>query len=187
MPSEIRDMFKLGFLLVYNMLRYVFNKLFYAARFRMHPLQRISPCCAIKLYEKGCLSIGKNCEFAKGCDIEVLSLGKLNIGHHVYMNRYCMISCHDGISIGNYCIFGPGVKIYDNNHHFSAKNGVEAGLNTSSISIGDNCWLASDVIILKGVTIGDNCLIGAGCIISEDIPAGTMVRQEQNLEKIRLD
>ncbi len=165
------------------MLRYAVNKVVYQGRYQVHPLQRISPSCDIQLFGKGTMAIGRNCEMAKGCDLEVLSQGKLTIGHHVYMNRYCMVSCHERICIGDHCIFGPGVKIYDNNHRFSAEHGVEEGLNTSPVVIGNHCWIASDVIILRGVKIGDNCLIGAGCIITEDIPAGTMVKVEQKLEK----
>ncbi len=84
-------------------------------------------------------------------------------------------------------MFGPGVKIFDNNHRFSKEHGVSTELSTAPISIGDNCWLASDVIVLKGSTIGDNCVIGAGCVISGDIPAGSVVRQipNQTIEPLR--
>ena len=174
-------MIRLFFLLFYNMLRWGSNKIIHGNHYQVHPMQRISPKCALKIFNKANLSIGRNCEFANGCCIEAHGDGVLQISSHVYMNKYCIISCQNAISIGRGCIFGPGVKIFDNNHKFSSKEGVSQELNTAPIQIGQNCWIASDVIILKGVTIGDNCLIGAGCVISENIPSGTMVKQTQHL------
>lgn len=39
------------------------------------------------------------------------------------------------------------------------------------ITIGDGCWIASDVKICGGVTIGEGCVIGAGSVVTRDIPA----------------
>ena len=38
------------------------------------------------------------------------------------------------------------------------------------ITIGDNCWLASNVVVTGGVTIGEGCVIGAGSVVTKDIP-----------------
>jgi acetyltransferase-like isoleucine patch superfamily enzyme len=72
-------------------------------------------------------------------------------------------------------MFGPGVKIFDNNHQHSPETGVSGQLNTAPIFIGDNSWVASDAIILKGTHIGKNCVIGAGCIVRGEVPDGSMV------------
>lgn len=171
-------MIKLFLILFYNILRWGWKKILHGSRYMVHPIQRISIMCTLKLFNKATLVIGKNCEFAFGCCIESHGIGRLEIGKGVYMNRNCMISCQEKVIIGNDCIFGPGVKIFDNNHQFSCENGVSQRLNTAPIIIGEKCWIASNVVILKGVTIGDNCLIGAGCTISENVPSGMMVKQE---------
>ena len=98
------------------------------------------------------------------------------------MNRGCIISCQGTIAIGDLCMFGPGVKIFDNNHKFSKRDGVSSEIRSGEIIIGRKCWIASDVILLKGAIIGDNCVIGAGCIIDRPIPARTLVRMTQNLQ-----
>ena len=49
----------------------------------------------------------------------------------------------------------------------------------AAIVSGKNCWLGSNVIVLKGVTIGDNSIIGAGCVIHKDIPANSTVLNQQ--------
>ena len=60
-------------------------------------------------------------------------------------------------------------------------------LTIGSIRIGNNCWIASNAVILKGAEIGDNCVIGAGCVVKGVIPSGSIVRPNINyvIEKIR--
>ena len=43
------------------------------------------------------------------------------------------------------------------------------------ITIGNNCWLASNVTVCGGVTIGDGCVIGAGAVVTHDMPANSLV------------
>ena len=38
------------------------------------------------------------------------------------------------------------------------------------ITIKNNCWLASNVVVCGGVTIGEGCVIGAGSVVTRDIP-----------------
>ena len=179
-------MFKLVFLIVYNFIRFFLKKLTYGKRINVHWLQRISPFCSIKTFGNGLLRIGRNCEFAHGCDFEVHGNGTLEIGETTYFNRYCMISAHQSVKVGNQCFFGPGVKIFDNNHKFSKEEGVSSQLSLGSITIGSHSWIASDVIILKNTHIGDNCVIGAGCVVQGDIPSGTLVRCSQKQEIVSL-
>ena len=49
---------------------------------------------------------------------------RLNIGSGVYFNDGAVISCLGKITIGDNTLFGPGVKIFDNNHRFSREEGV---------------------------------------------------------------
>ena len=151
-------------------------KLRYFSSTNVHWIQRISPFCSLKIFRHGQMVIGRNCQFESGCDLQVHENGKLIVGRRVYMNRYCMVSVHGFVEIGDNSIFGPGVKIFDNNHKFNYEAGVSSQLSVGRIMIGRNCWIASNVIILKGAEIGDNCVIGAGCIIKEKIPSGSIVR-----------
>lgn len=168
-------------LIQYNLLRILINRIFCPCRFKLHWIQRISPLCALKVFNQGIIRVGRNCEFAAYCDFEVLDNGTLEIGDGTYFNRYCMISVHERVTIGKHCMFGPGVRIFDNNHVHSPESGVSGKLTTGSISIGDNSWIASNAIILKGAHIGTNCVIGAGCIIRGEIPDGSVVVNRQDV------
>lgn len=114
--------------------------------------------------------------------------GTIMIGDHVFFNHNCSITSMESVTIGDNCIFGENVKIYDHNHRFSRQCLIkDQGFSKGSITIGKNCWLASNVTILKGAKIGDNVVIGAGCTIDGEVPSNSLVkvRREYDVEAIR--
>lgn len=40
------------------------------------------------------------------------------------------------------------------------------------IHIGNDVWIAANVVIIDGVHIGDGVVIGAGSVVTKDIPNG---------------
>lgn len=100
-----------------------------------------------------------------------------------FFNRGCSLNAHKRIKIGDNCLFGENVKIYDHNHIYKRKDVPisQQGFSVTDVIIGDNCWIGSDVIILKGVTIGDNVVIGAKCLIYKDIPSNSIVKSNSSL------
>lgn len=124
---------------------------------------------------------GKHVTFRKNFSL-VIDGGKVFIGDNVFFNNGCSIVSHKAIDIGENCIFGENVKIYDHNHKFAEYNTAKKyqGFSSSEIKVGKNCWLANNVILLKGAEIGDNSVIGAGCIIKSKIPANVIVTLKTN-------
>ena len=100
---------------------------------------------------------------------------------NVFMNNYCSINALERIEIGENTLFGEGVKLYDHNHEYNEQIVEHHKFKSSPIKIGKNCWLGSNVTVLKDVTIGDNVIIGAGCVIYKDVAAGTIVKLNQAL------
>ena len=58
------------------------------------------------------LNIGKNFSCRRNVLIRVTN-GNLSIGKRVFINNNSSITCRKNISIGNNCIIGEGVRIYD--------------------------------------------------------------------------
>lgn len=133
----------------------------------------------------GNIVMGENVLLREFCNILVFPNAELHIGNGVFFNNYCSINCLEKIEIGDHTIFGEAVKLYDHNHLIEKSSSllhVEKEKYTKSpIKIGKNCWIGSNVVILKGVTIGDNTIIGAGCVIHKPVPANTIVKNNQNL------
>jgi len=94
--------------------------------------------------------------------------GKLIIGDNTFINVGTIISAHFQIKIGKNVQIAPGVTVMDSDFH-----GVEdrdAEVIPTPITIGDNVWLATRVVVLKGVTIGEGSTIAAGAVVTKDIP-----------------
>lgn len=129
------------------------------------------------------ICFGKGVTFRKSVSIAPMGDGVINIGNNVFFNHNCSVYAMDSITIGDGTLFGENVKVYDHNH--ICKNQdipiKEQGYSSGPICIGKHCWIASNVVILKGVTIGDNVIVGAGCIIYKDVPSNTTVVCKQEL------
>ena len=137
----------------------------------------------LKIIYKRKIIIGKKVTFRKSFYIFIENNGLLRIGNNCFFNNYCSINVHKSVSIGSDCIFGENVKIYDHNHIFKYKNKLirKQGFKLKEVKIGDNCWIGSNVIILKGVTIGDNCVIAAGQVVKRDVASNKIL--ENGIEK----
>lgn len=135
-----------------------------------------------KLFYK--LSYGKHITFVKGTtfrknfSLYIENNATVKIGNECFFNNGCSINALEKIIIGDRCIFGEGVKIYDQNHKFRDINQPvkSQGFSTKPIEIGSDCWICSNVIILKGVKIGKHCVIGAGCLVYKDVPDNTVLK-----------
>ena len=128
--------------------------------------------------------IGHSVSFRNYVHVLVQQNATLEIGNNFFMNNFCSINCLHSISIGDNTLFGENVKLYDHNHAYQTHPDFKLShseFTTAPIKIGNNCWLGSNVTVLKGVNIGDNCIIGAGCTIHKDIPPNTTVINHQEL------
>ena len=110
-----------------------------------------------------------------------VSSGKLMLHDGVFINNSCSFNCMERIEIGNGTMMGEGVRFYDHDHVYTAEKIEKWQWSTAPIRVGRDCWIGSNVTILKGVTIGDNTIIGAGCLIRNDVPANSVVYQDRNL------
>lgn len=107
----------------------------------------------------------------------------VKVGNNCFFNNLCSINCLSHIEIGDNCLFGENVKIYDHNHKYKGNELImNQGFSCAPVKIGNNCWIGSNVTILKGVTIGDNCVIGAGCIVFKNIEPNSVIINKQDLQ-----
>lgn len=125
--------------------------------------------------------IGNEVIFRKLCFMRAEKNGIISIGDNTFFNNGCSLNCLAEIKIGNNCLFGENVKIYDHNHSYREKSTLirQQGYSIGKINIGNNCWLGSNVTILMNVNIGDNVIIGAGCVIYSDVPSNTVLIDKQ--------
>jgi acetyltransferase-like isoleucine patch superfamily enzyme len=102
-------------------------------------------------------------------DIFVASTATLAIGDHVFINQGVRISCSQEIRIGNGCQIADECVLIDNDYHNFPGQEIKSG----PIIIENGVWLATRVIVLRGVTIGEGSVIGAGSVVTRSIPPQT--------------
>lgn len=139
-----------------------------------------------KLYANGnkfSVKVGINIGVRRNFSLMISDFAKVAIGNNTFFNNGCSISCHKSISIGDDCLFGENVKMYDHNHKFEVGFGLFRlqGFNDGQITIGNNVWVGSNVTILKDVTIGDNVVIGANCLVYKNIESNAVVKHKEEL------
>lgn len=168
------------FLVIQNTIKFAFKKL-HTRSFNVQGVQLFGRNTKLLMGKKSKVFFGEKIVSDGRMVMIVDNSGMLSIGSHVYFNEDAMISCKGQIEIGSRCKFGPNVKIFDNNHNFDAVKGVSDQYKAGEISIGENCWIGTNVVILKGARIGKNCVIGAGCVVSGEIPEKSIVTQGRDL------
>lgn len=150
-------------------LRVIFFKILYGKRFEIDLKRKIY------LGEGTNIEIGKNGKLILKGDFTCrnynnlkVTSGTLEIGNEVFLNNGNSINCRSYIEIGNNTIFGEGIKIYDHDHII--ENGLvkKNEFKILKVIIGENVWLCSNVIVLRGSNIKNNSVIPSGTIIKRE-------------------
>lgn len=107
-----------------------------------------------------------------------------HLGDNFYANFNLTVLDTCPITIGKNVMCGPNVSLitplhplmYEQRNPRKQADGevddIEYG---APITIGDNCWLASNVTVCPGVTIGNGCVIGTGAVVTKDVPDNSLV------------
>ncbi len=106
-----------------------------------------------------------------------------SFGERCYVNFNLTVLDCAPVTIGSNVFFGPNCTLATPMHPLLAserclrphKDGSLYNMEYAKpITIGDDCWIASNVTICGGVTIGSGTVIGAGSVVTRDIPAGVI-------------
>lgn len=131
--------------------------------------------CFINALCKGGVVIGDNFSLGKNSMIEctgvIRELGEsLEIGDNVGIAANAFISVRGKVKIGSSTIFGPGVKIFSENHIFTDRDTpiYLQGASRKGVEIGEDCWIGANAVILDGVKIGKGCVVAAGAVVNKD-------------------
>lgn len=113
----------------------------------------------------------KNLGFGENSSIydSSLVLGKVVVGKNCWVGPFTILDGSGGLTVGDNCTVSAGVHIYS---HDNVKQTLSSGklpIERSPVTIGNNVYIAPQVVIAKGVSIGNFCVIGTGAFVNKDI------------------
>jgi acetyltransferase-like isoleucine patch superfamily enzyme len=98
--------------------------------------------------------------------------GRITIGDYCLLCPGVRISAAGTVAIGHNCMLANGVYITDSDWH-DIYNRLAMG-RAEPVTIGDNVWIGDGATICKGVSVGENSIVGAGSVVVRDIPANSV-------------
>lgn len=112
----------------------------------------------------------------------------VNICKHAVFTSDVSLGDHSGIgerarivgkcTIGSDVMMGPDVQIWTRNHKYDRTDvpmRLQGAAPVQPVTIGNDVWIGSRVMILPGVTIGDGAVIGACAVVTKDVPPFSIV------------
>lgn len=91
---------------------------------------------------------------------------RIRIGREGFLNG-CHLSSKAALELGERVWIGPGTRIFDADQHDLDADRRE---RVAPVRIGDHCWIAADVTVLRGVEIGEQSVVGTRSLVTASLP-----------------
>jgi acetyltransferase-like isoleucine patch superfamily enzyme len=149
--------------------------------------------CSYKARRTGSIKLGHSVQLLSGWRsnrvglsgpvlLQTFGEGTIEIGDHSGGSAI-VLSSRSKISIGKHVNLGGNVRVYDHDFHALEPGYRRLGLDeqavfvrTSPVEIGDDVFVGTNSIILKGVKLGDRSIVAAGSVVFKgDYPADCML------------
>lgn len=148
---------------------------------------------------KGSYSFSKGVIISEGVTLSVPPQGRLEIGIGVFIGKDSELGAGKQLSIGDRtsiqvrstllgnitmgrgCVCAPNLYISSGIHHYQttpelpikiqdalARNAPENDAHT--VTVGDDCWLGINVVVMRGITIGKGCVVGSNSVVTKSLP-----------------
>lgn len=135
--------------------------------------------CFFITRDKSFVQIKGEVHLRYGSTIQASGEGHLELGSFT-CNVGINIQCQNRIEIGNDCMMGRNVVIYDSAYHPTGTNIHHMKVTTEPVVIGDHVWLGSNSVIMQGSKIGSGSVIGTAAVVSSMIEPASLVMANTN-------
>ncbi len=102
-------------------------------------------------------------------------MGNVQVGSNCWIGPNTLLDGSGNLIIGNWCTISAGVQIYTHDNVLQTLSSGKKAIERSPVTIGNNVYIAPNVLITKGVKIGNNVVIGAFSLVNKDVPDNSIV------------
>jgi len=156
------------------------------------PGLRVDGPVVIRAPRRGAIRIGRNVRIhsrfrsnlvglATPTVLQCVGTGRIRVGDHTGLSGV-VLSARDSITIGQHVQMGGNVRVLDHDFHSLdyriRRDPVQDRASDAgkAVVIGDDVFVGTNVIILKGAHIGERSVIGAGSVVAgQTIPPDSVV------------
>ena len=104
-----------------------------------------------------------------------LVIGEVKVGSDCWIGPYTILDGSGGLEIGDYSTISSGVHLYSHDNVKSTLSSGKLPMEREKVRIGNNTYIAPNVIVAKGVNLGNFCVIGAGSFVNKSFPDYSIV------------
>lgn len=131
----------------------------------------------IVVSRRGCRKLGVNLDVPWPVSPRQSVVGPGNIHFHPDdLNNFQSSGCYfqgiGPITIGRGTYIAPNVGIITSNHVVGDLDSHEP---PQSVTIGEECWIGMNAVILPGVKLGSRTVVAAGAVVTTGFPSGYCV------------
>ena len=146
----------------------------------------------IRNRRKGAISLGNSVVLNSNTELNPVGLINPNIldtllGGNIAIDDFTgasavVISSAVSVKIGKNCMIGGNVRIFDHDFHpleYMARRPPQdvTKIRKKEVEIGDDCFIGTNVTILKGTKIGSRSIVAAGSVVfGLIVPPNSLVR-----------
>ncbi|WP_432492528.1 DapH/DapD/GlmU-related protein [Kineococcus auxinigenes] len=100
--------------------------------------------------------------------------GDVVTGRDCSLNAFSVV--RGRVRLGDAVRMGAHTSLLGFNHGMEPGTEVHRQpLTSKGITVGDDVWIGSHVVVLDGVVVGDHAVLAAGAVVTKDVPAGAVV------------
>lgn len=96
-----------------------------------------------------------------------LVIGDVKVGEGCWIGPYTILDGSGGLEIGDYSTVSAGVHIYSHDNVRSTLSSGKHSVERKKVVIGNNTYLAPNVVLAKGVNLGSFCVVAVNSFVNK--------------------
>ena len=128
----------------------------------------------VRIHKNSHIEMGDNIRIFCGGSLIATLGGVIHMGDDFIMNQKAKIYASNKVSFGNHCQLGWESQVMDSDIHYTLNTNLKKIKDCRKpVVIGNNCWLANRVSVMKGAFLPDYSILAGGSLLNRDFSSIT--------------